>query len=260
MAFDFFNNSNLAFGAKLTKVFTVLDRLAEDAENNVDQIASTQALFEQYLHKNYIVPKPISADSPCRTNELFDVLNSKKIIINDLRYDNGVKEVKFNGVRFDSSNNRLTTLDGSSTLRQGFIRFKESVSNSNPEGKVLFAKDENDKDYTTICQYRVDSRNTLNIIGSTSAIKLNPYDFSQYISMSKGTTLASNSERYVSDDYQAVCVIGTNYKLIVKLNGEKVIGNTQDLRFNRRHTILYLKPKDVITGTYSSIFKINYNY
>lgn len=260
MAFDFFNNSNLAFGAKLTKVFTVLDRLAEDAESNIDEIAATQSLFADYLHKNYIVPKPVSSNSPCRTNELFEVISSKKIFINDLRYDNNSKKVIVDIVKFDTSNNRLTTLEGSSSKKEGYIRYKDSISNTSPEGKLSFTDNEDNDDYTTICKYRVDKDDTINIVGSTSVIKLSPYDISQYYSMSKGETLATSSERYVSDDYQAVCIVGTNYKLIVNLNGEKVIGNTKDLRFNKRHTILYLKPKDVITGTYSSIFRIKYNH
>lgn len=258
MAFDFFNNSNLAFGSKLTKVFTILDRLAEDAENNVDEIAATQDLFSEYLHKNYIVPKPSNAESPCRTDEIFAIASSKNICVNNLKFYPTTQLVVFDCTIFNKSSNKFTILKGSSSLKAGYIMYKESVSNANPEGQLFFLEDKNDE-YKLICQYRVDSNNKLNIIGSTSTLRLNPYDISQYISMSKGTVLATNSSKYTSDDYQAVCIVGTNYKLIVNLNGQKVIGNTKDLKYNKRHTVLYLKPKDVITGTYSTIFKINYN-
>ncbi len=258
MAFDFFNNSNLAFGSKLTKVFTILDRLAEDAEGNVDQIAAIQSEFEQFLHKNYIIPKPTSPQSPCRTDELFLVCSGKKIYIRSLKYDNIVKEVEFSAVLFNKSTNRFTVLEGNSDVKEGFIRYKESISNTNPKGDVVFTKKEDDKDFTTICEYRVDDDGKLNLVGDVSKLALIPYDISQYTNISKGKTLATNSAKYTSDDYQAVCIVGVPNKIIVNLNGKKVLGNTQELRFNKRHTILYLKPKDVITGTYSTIFRINY--
>ena len=40
MTFDFFNTSNLAFGSKLTKAFNQLDRLCNEAEENIAKILS----------------------------------------------------------------------------------------------------------------------------------------------------------------------------------------------------------------------------
>lgn len=260
MSFDFFNNSNLAFGSKLTKVFTILDRLAEDAENNVDQISVLQSQFEQYLHKNYIAPRPISPESPCRTDEILALPNNSNFCIKDLSYDNISGNINISVMIFNKTNNRFTLLDGSSDIKEGFIRYKESVSNTSPQGTLVISEEEEDnRNLITICKYRVDNDGKINLKGDVSSLKLTPCDISQYTGMSKGKTLASNSAKYTSDDYQAVCVVGTNYRLIVNLNGKKIIGNTKDLRHCKRHTIVYLKPKDVITGTYSTIFKINYN-
>lgn len=259
MSFDFFNNSNLAFGNKLTKVFTILDRLAEDAESNVDQISEVQSLFEQYLHKNYIVPKPVSPESPCRTNEIFMVAGIKELYLKEFKYDDNTKEFTISLVLFDKINNRFTLLDGSSDIKEGFIKYKNSVSNNSPQGTLVISeKDEEDKNLTTLCKFRIDKDNKINLKGDVSNLLLIPKDISQYTNMSKGEVLATNSKEYKSDDYQAVCVVGTNYKLIVNLNGKKIIGNTQDLRRCKRHTIVYLKPKDVITGTYSTIFRVKY--
>ena len=156
------------------------------------------------------------------------------------------------------TNNRLSVLSGSSELKQGYIRFKESISNSLPNGKVIFTENENDDEYVTICRYRVDSQGILNIVGSTTNLDIVPYDVSQYKAMQRGNTLATNNAAYKSDDYQAVCVVGRSNRLMVYLNGRKIIGNTQDLKYNDRHTIVYLKPNDEITGIYNTIFRIDY--
>ena len=51
MSFDFFNTSLLAFGSKLYAAFVTLDALIREAESNVNQVISDQAIFNEYLNK-----------------------------------------------------------------------------------------------------------------------------------------------------------------------------------------------------------------
>ena len=53
MSFDFFNTSYLAFGSKLYAAFVTLENLIMEAEDNLEQVKSDQAIYDEYLNKNY---------------------------------------------------------------------------------------------------------------------------------------------------------------------------------------------------------------
>lgn len=257
MSFDFFNTSYLAFGSKLTAAFITLNRLAEEAENNIEQVYKDQEIFNQYLNRNYLVPKPNSPDAPCRSDEFFDLMNDKEIYIRKIIYDNNKLEVKLTA--FNRTNNRITKLSGSTKIKEGYACYKEAVSNIKHDRTIEFVEKQEDIKGIVLFQYRIDKEGNINLVGSVANMSLVPFDISQYNGMEKGATLATNSAKYTSNDYQAVCIVGTLPILQVNLNGKLVMGNTWHLNNqNKRHCILYLKPDDIITGTYDSIFRINY--
>lgn len=258
MSFDYFNNSMLAFGTKITRAFRTLEKLHTEAEANVEQVVKDQEIFSEYIERNYQVARPTRDESPVRTDEVFDLLNDKEVYIRRLEYSNSKLRVDL--VVFNRSNNRITQLSDTTDKKEGYVYFKSSLSNSKPIGSLKFEDDPYLTDSSLLFQYRIDSSNNINLIGDTSKLNLVPYDTSQYRSMSKGTKLASNNSEYKAKDYEAVCVVGKTNKIIVNLNGNWIFGNKESMGYGSiRHCILYLKPDDVITGTYDRIFRINYN-
>lgn len=89
MTFDFFNTSNLAFGGKLTTAFKQLFNQVEQAQDNIDSVLERQAIYSQYLFKNYIVGQPTNGSNPCRTNEILN-------LIKDINYIGDI-EITFSG-------------------------------------------------------------------------------------------------------------------------------------------------------------------
>ena len=261
MSFDYFNNSMLAFGNKLTRAFATLEKLSNEAEANIAQVISDQEIFDQYINRNYQVPRPVRPDSPVRSDELFDIVNDKEIYLRRLEWKDNRLYVE--GVAFNRANNRITKFSGNTKNKEGYVYYKDSTSNQHPEKDLIFEKDELLVDTKLLFQYRIDKNNNIDLIGDISNLSLVPFELIQYKSMSKGKVLATNSSKYTSDDYQAVCVIGkgiedTDGHTLIELNGKPIYGTSKAIRRYMGFAILYLKPNDVITGKYSTIFKINY--
>ena len=74
MSYDFFNTSNLAFGAKITSAFRQLFASTEQARDNIQSVLDRQAIYSDYLFKNYIVGQPTIKTNPCRTNEILNLV------------------------------------------------------------------------------------------------------------------------------------------------------------------------------------------
>ena len=51
-------------------------------------------IVNQYSGRNYRVPQPDSAESPVRTNEIFDLFNDKKASIQYFYYDSETSTIK----------------------------------------------------------------------------------------------------------------------------------------------------------------------
>lgn len=258
MSFDYFNNSMLAFGAKLTRAFRTLEKLQLEAEANVEQVIEDQEIFNAFVNRNYQVPRPTKDEAPCRTDEIFDILNDKDIYLRRIEYVDG--KIKVEASIFNRANNRITKLSGSSSKKEAYVYYKSSISNQKPNGTLEFSTEEHLTDYQYLFHYRIDSNGNIMLIGDVSKLNLLPWDMSQYHSMSKGDILARNSAKYTAKDYEAVCIVGESNQIIVNLNGNWIFGNKEKMGYGSfRHCILYLKPDDVITGTYNKIFRINYN-
>lgn len=262
MSFDYFNNSMLAFGTKITRAFRTLEKLELEAEANVAQVIKDQEVFSEYIDRNYQVARPTRDESPVRTDEVFNILNDKEVYIRRLEYSDNKLRVDL--TLFNRSNNRITRLSGETSKKKGYVYFKSSLSNQRPEGTLKFEDEPYLTDSDLLFQYRIDNLGNVNLIGDTSNLSLIPNELIQYNSISKGATLATDNEKYVSKDYQAVCIVGQKIKdgkghTLINLNGKPIYGTSAPITRYMGFAIVYLKPDDVITGKYSTIFRINYN-
>ena len=140
MTFDFFNTSDLAFGGKLTSAFKQLFNKCKQAEDNIDSVLEKQAIYSDYFFKNYIVGEPTNASSPCRTNEILNIIKNKKgnifvILSNDAK-GNSTVSVKAN--IYDFTNNIVTIIQDSFTItkEEWGVKVDTSVAGQ----KKLFVK------------------------------------------------------------------------------------------------------------------------
>lgn len=256
MSFDFFNTSYLAFGSKLYAAFVTLENLVKEAEDNLKQVKSDQVIYDEYLNKNYQVPKPASGSAPCRVNELFDIVNDKPVYIRKIQYVNGVLSVDVG--LFNRSNNRITRLIGSTGARSGYCYYSsEAVSNTNPERELKFVDNISKVRGTVLFEYRIDSSDVINIVGSVSNLFLIPSDISQYTSMNLGERVATIGS-YTTQDFECLCIIGKENDILVKLDGTTILKGQG--RNNVRHCIVYAKKGATISGTYAEIYRINYSH
>lgn len=255
MSFDFFNPSNLAFGSKLTAAFTQLNSLADAAEENLAKVFEIQDTLSQFDKKNYIVPKPSKPASPCRTNEIFDLLNDVSTIINKLEYKEGRLTIDLN--IFNRTNNRITKATGSTSKTKGFCYVKPATSNQKPNREITFTDDLDFSSGNLLFQYEIDSSGNVILVGDTSNICCFPSNGNVYISISKGESLNFKNGTYTAKEYECVCLVGYKNNIQVILNGRVILQGYGSMM--KRHCILYLKPDDEIRGSIESGFRINYN-
>lgn len=257
MTFDFFNASNLAFGAKLTGAFIQLHQLAEAGEKNLERVKDNVKLLERYTGRNYLVARPTSGDRPCRTNEIFNLIDDIKYRLDVLEYTNNQLHIKAH--IFNERNSRITVAEGSTSLKEGYVFYIQAKNNAYKEEpmEIVFADDIKKGKGELLFQYRIDDSGAININGlDAGVLGLIPFDSSQYASLTKGEDLQA-PDSYTAQDYECLCIVGRVDNISVKLNGDEILrGYGHDCL---RHCIIYVKPDDVITGTYSKIFKINYN-
>lgn len=254
MTFDFFNTSNLAFGAKLTGAFTQLANLEAAARKHLEIVDERSRIIDEYINRNYAVARPTNKERPCRTNEIFTLINDIKFRIDRLEYTDSKIKVKVH--IFTSNNSRITVAEGESELKEGFIFYTMAKSNSAVNTELKFVKDIKEGTGNLLFEYRIDGNDIINIKGSDVAnLGLIPKDSSQYTSISKGEVIYE--DEYTAKDYECVCVVGERDNLLVELNDEVIMKGQG--KHCIRHCIVYLKPDDKITGTFSKIFKVNYN-
>ena len=140
MTFDFFNASDLAFGGKLTSAFKQLFNKCKQAEDNIDSVLEKQSIYSDYLFKNYIVGEPTNASSPCRTNEILNIIKNKKgnisVVLSNNANGNSIVTVRAN--IYDFTNNIVTTIQDSFTItkEEWGVKVDTSVAGQ----KKLFVK------------------------------------------------------------------------------------------------------------------------
>lgn len=255
MSFDFFNTSHLAFGSKLTYAFNELEKQLSIAENKVEKIREYLEIINQYSGRNYRVPQPDSAESPVRTNELFDIFNDKKASIQYFYYDNSTQSLNLKVLLYDQNNNVMTMASGSTTLKEGYCYVKKAITNNSSNKTLTFVPEKDSKQGTLLFRYNIGSNNQINITEMGSDIQLEQGDECGYSRMSKGSNITFP---YTASGYECICVVGQNDNTNVTLNGRTIAkGGGYNMK---RHVILYLKNGDVVSGSgITSGFKINYS-
>lgn len=256
MSFDFFNPSHLAFGAKLTKAFNSLERICLDAEDALGDLIRIQEVYNTYVNRNYPCPAPSRPDAPCRTNEIFDLINDVQLIKTAKINENGEFECAIN--LFKRATNRLTIASGTTKLKEGSIYVNSSISNQRPERELQFVENDSDGTGQFLAKFRIDEDNNINIVGDSSSFFI-PGDFNHIVGMKSdldSITLDENNE-YTANDYECVLVTGNRDGWQVILNGSE-IGYTYGL--SQYQTIpIYLKPGDVLKTTrYSKLTRVRY--
>lgn len=263
MTFEFFNPTDLAFGQKLTAVFTSLDNLSKAAEANIKEVIENTAYYYQYYNKNYRVRRPSKADDPCRVDELFDLLNDKTVYIKNFNLDSNKLYVDI--VSFNRNNNRITHATGSTELKKGYCYFKESVSNKSVNTELTFTNTLEYGKGSLLFKFRIDKNGNINFIGDISLLGIKPHDMGGYsqITLEKQEVAGDNTE-YTAEDYECLCIVGKSTKLRVHRNDKYIFGGVEGSGYiseqrGERHCILYVKPNDVITGVYSKIYRVIYS-
>lgn len=254
MSFDFFNTSHLAFGSKLTYAFNELEKQLLIAGRNVDKIVDYLDIINQYAGRNYRVPQPDSAESPVRTNELFDLFNDKTANIQYFYYDYSTNQIKLKILLYDKNNNIITMASGSTSLRNGYCYVKKAITNNSPNKTLSFIENKDSREGTMLFRYSVNGNNQINIVESSNDIQLEQGDECGYSTIYRGANIPFP---YTASGYECICVVGRDNNTDIYLNGRVIArGGGYNMR---RHVILYLKKGDVVGGGGISYgFKINY--
>lgn len=255
MTFDFFNTSSLAFGSKLTKAFNQLDRLCNEAEENIAKILDQQSIFRNYVHRNYQVPVPTKGTAACRTNELFNVIYGE-IFIRNLFWDTSTNQLVVDIVRHDKTTNRVSAMSGETKIRKGYAYCTYASSNTKMNQTIRFSEEKESKSNEVfLFGFFVDENdNSVTLTDSLDNLNLYPQDFTQYSTLTKGSTITLP---YTAKTYECVALTSTPDRVELYKNGTLIFSGT--CWNTKTHIVLYLKPNDKLTGTVGASFKISYN-
>lgn len=256
MTFDFFNTSHLAFGSKLTKAFLQLDRLCTEAEENQESLNTIIEQYSQYVNRNYKAPFPTRPDAPCRTNEIFDIIND----LNSIKYlrinQEGNLECAIN--LFKRVSNRFTVATGTTELKKGYASVLDSISNARPEREIQFTETYPSSG-NFLFEFRIDEYNNINIVGDSKSYFI-PGDFNHIVGMEYEKDVSTSS--YTAEGNECIVCVGlggrgnTIRRLTVKVdNATKINVGTKN---GKNFGVVYLKPGETLTGTMSRAFKVKY--
>lgn len=159
MTYNFFNTSLLAFGKKLTSAFKSLNDLLKVAQDNVEQVLQDLRIFKPYGNKNYKVPTPSGGDRPCRTDELYNLIN-QPYYFEQFEYKDGTLTIS--GIAFNRSTKRITSFVGSTEITAGSIYYPEAISNDTVGTNLRFyssADSTKDRVGVKLCDYEIDTKN-----------------------------------------------------------------------------------------------------
>lgn len=269
MTFDFFNTSDLAFGAKLTAAFKSLENLLNEAKINVEDLLSNTAILEQYINRNYQVPAPNRPNAACRTNEILDLLRDF-VYIRELSYADD--NLTVNVCLYNERNHIITNAIGGTDLKEGYAFVSMANSNKSTTREIRFS-DENDRrsSETELFQFRIDEQNNVPVlISNIDILNLQVGEFPQYSSLQKGEDLlnSNTNSSYTATGYECVCVSVTNAQdhgndTGILFNGARIGWVRSGMARMRLYLILYMRKGDVVSwnesdGNKGAKFKINY--
>lgn len=247
MPFDYFNTGYLAFGSKLTRAFRQLEKMFNDAEDNIGVTLKNLEILGDYVNRNYRAPFPTSEDMAVRCSELFDVINDS-YYFKELEYKDGTLRISIN--LFDRQTNRMTILSGSTSIKEGYAYFKKSVSNISPASTITFSEKQDDGLGVVLFKYRIDYNNFINIEDGTSdVISFGVGNMDKINDISFGDSLTLP---YEATDYCCVAVFGKwnnnqGTSLSVQLNSKDIF--TSRGSGHKNTCFVYLKPKDVLKAS-----------
>lgn len=279
MSFDYFNVSHLAFGSKLTKAFSQLDRLCTEAEDNLVYLYQILDIFGEFIDRNYPCPFPTRGDAPVRAKELFDLLNDA----NALRkiYLDANEDLNVEVIMYKRQSNRFTVGTGKTSLKKGYVFCKDSVSNKNYERDLQFVENYDDGVGHFLFEFRIDGDKHINIVGESKKYFSPSRDFDHISSMEKVTSVLvdtnlTNGWSYTAEDYETIICVGYAFWgtrpyhddgaraagakygsiLLVRINDEDVVevGGAD----SRQFVVVYLKPGDKLSGNIKNAIKIKY--
>lgn len=250
MSFDFFNTSHLAFGSKLTAAFKQLEKLKNEAELNLKNVLATQDVYKQYIERNYQVPVPSGLDSPCRVDEVFQIIDAPLIIkrmerVNDVLY---VDILSFNKITL-----RITNASGNTTLKEGSAYYEQAISNTTSGVDIKFVGKNKAETGTKLFDFRIDNNGYICLENASEYIQSSNYG--QYISITDGGNVTLP---YTATDYECIVAVGQQSDTDIKLNGITILGYWGSNQ-NKRYVIAYMKAGDQLTGNVSQAFRIKYN-
>lgn len=270
MTFDFFNTSDLAFGAKLTAAFKSLNNIKDEARDNVQDILNNLDIFKEYLNRNYQVPAPIRPTSACRTDEIFNLFKGS-CFIKEMKYSKDTDKVTFGFVLYDIYSNRITIANGESNLSNGYVFARKSISNKNMERELRITdkKEKEDNGEILLFEYTVDKealgeKGRVLIKDWGDILLIRAYDFSQYTKMSM--MQLSDGSPYTAKSNECIMITlrqhfgtgGAN----VKLNGTTIYKLAHGVSsYVQDHVILYLRKGDKVefeATAYAYLFRIKY--
>lgn len=134
MSFDLFNTSNLAFGNKLTTAFKQLFNNLQQAEDNITSVLERQSIYNDFVFKNYIVGTPSTPTSPCRSNEILNIVKHSDIsspvkleCIGDNEETSDILTINLNV--YDNSTNIVTNIIGSTNITADDWSINDTLSN-----------------------------------------------------------------------------------------------------------------------------------
>lgn len=250
MSFDFFNVSHLAFGSKLTAAFKQLEKLKNEAELNLNNVLMVQDIYKEYNARNYQIPVPSGLDSPCRVDEVFQVIDAP-FIIKKMEYTGGKLYVDI--LTFNSTTLRITCASGSTDLKEGSAYYDQSISNLVTGRDIKFVSKSKAETGTKLFDFRIDNNGYICLENISEYIE--PLDYNHYSSLSNGGNV---SFPYTATDYECIVAVGNDINAEIKLNGTTILGYW-DARNCKRFVVVYMKAGDVLTGSAQLAFKVKYN-
>lgn len=232
MSYDFFNTSNLAFGAKITSAFRQLFASTEQARDNIQSVLDRQAIYSDYLFKNYIVGQPTTKTNPCRTNEILNLVKDlgfiKKLDITlNGAGENVADSVLVDANIYNKSYNINTRITGSRTLTaldwntsdainlartncpdsyiDLFIYYTPAQNNMSMivEPRITLTKSELQEDEEFLMSVRLHKSGEYSVLSANSKYVLPQGDFNHYIDIKfktlvpqrKGIVIEKNETR-----------------------------------------------------------------
>lgn len=268
VSFDFFNTSNLAFGAKLTRAFEQLNDLLNSAEEHLQMVYGDLIIYGDYLDRNYLVPVPNRPDAACQTNQAFDIINDEATVIKEFKYDTEKEVLNVKLMRYNRVTNRMTIGEGTTTIKEGYCYIREAVSNNKPNLPVNFSRKLDASLGDIIYKYKVTENGIVQIdIQDEMMFLLKPSGSEHYTSVSfnkinnpKMPYEIDSPRGFLAVQNAPIITNGENYSAYfrVHLNDKEMWAGT--LMGSGSYVPMYLRAGDKITYLENAdLYEIFYN-